>query len=305
MESQCQESGGCGPRETRRKRREATSGKERKGSGYKTGSSWTTAEDEYLMEQVAEVKNGNWRIVCKRMNKRFLHVRRTGVECKVRFESLPKVSSGTLWTANEDLALLCACCAGVPDWPRISRTIPTHELHELKRRLQELLHEVAVGAKRGELRLRGPTTPCERLQVFLSVKLLCEAVRHSQLSCDEAGETVRSLQPTQEECLRLLDGVDGHETSERRPQWTLQRLTTYIETVLEKLENSLPTPPSDSNPNPEPQQDSGLDEVMHGPRVGQAEGLSLPWQYWWLPAYVVGYQCYVLALCYVIPPAQP
>jgi hypothetical protein len=318
MESKCEERGECRGTERGRKRREASTAKGGKRTGCQAGGEWTAAEDEYLMAQVALVKNGNWRIVCKRLNKRFSHVRRTGQECKVRFEALPKVSSGTIWTANEDLALLCGCCNGDPNWASISRAIPTHDLHELKRRLQELLHDVAVGAKGGEVEQRGHVTPCERLQVFMSVQLLCEALDNPGHSFEEVRSALDTTHPTQEECLKLLDAL---ETSETRPRWTRRTLTVYIDTVLEKLENTIPMQlqlqSQTQNPNPNQNQtqnqnqnpnlspDPDLDQVMHRPRAPPETGLPLPLQYWWLPAYIVGYQCYVLALCYVVPPAQP
>ena len=110
---------------------------------------WTAEEDKCLQSEVQRVKHGNWRIVCKNLNKRGKGPRRSPAECRLRWNSLQAAQERREpWTPAEKLILLYEFRASHAEPASLRNLLPTRE--NPQQQFQEMLLEVASKARPSE-----------------------------------------------------------------------------------------------------------------------------------------------------------
>lgn len=97
---------------------------------------WSKEEDAFIMSEIMNM-GINWKILNKRLSKKFKNANKTYFDCMTRWEYL--TNSINSWTDNENLILYITFCQNPNNWSIISSMIPEkqfvkeHLLNELEK----------------------------------------------------------------------------------------------------------------------------------------------------------------------------
>ena len=144
-------------------------------------TTWTSLEDEVLMELVGKTEHVKWKSVSKQLNCQFSHAKRTTKECRSRWKLIQaEAAEEKLWDSNEEISLLYALYHTEDLESYSLRTKNIDQIRKHLRAIGRRLIKQIRGVKEWNV---DKTTPIDVFKVFFysSVLLRCMTKESSKL----------------------------------------------------------------------------------------------------------------------------
>ena len=229
---------------------------------------WTLEEDAFMRSEVNEMKTVNWKVISKRMNKKFKG-NKTSRSCRLRWKEILVPAPEKEWSENEELVLVMSCFYHSQDWDGIALLINNRK--DVKEHFAEWIERIAKMAKaeRGE-----EGKPLNKLQIMVGVLMLLEAISKEGCEFSEVTEIVQATGVSELNCFNLLNATIAGEQ-----EWNRERLEAYVDTVMDKIQEQVEALGGDKS--------SELDDLIH-PRTEPPRP-----RYYMFPITYMGQECYL------------
>ncbi len=259
---------------------------------------WTPEEDLVLQQHAASAdgKSVSWPAVCRAINKRFKHVRRTSKQCQERMRVILSQADLEEWTVNEELILLCLLHIHRSEWAEhaaefISKRSRKGMEEHVGTQVRETIERIKDTREKGEKAAKGKSTPIEKLQTYVLLSVFLRQFVGGATEWPAIAEQLRADGVAESDCLEYLKKISSDTAP---PAATREALNEYVEDVMEKVQNRMLELAAGNK-----EEDDGLEELFHQrPDDGHAPQQAIHFQI--LSPNMTGREQYLISI-YFLP----
>jgi len=227
---------------------------------------WTTEEDALLLQEIEQSKNQNWKMLSRKLNKKFKGKPKTPLDCQLRFQVL-KNDSAKPWTIEEELILYISYYQNQQNcWESLKLLLPNHKNHQEFFMSNLLKYQEKM--KKGE-----PIKTVKPSDILIQILML-------KFIWDSIGLNEKII-VTNENCREFASQILPNLS-----EITKEKYDIYTENLIEKFINNV----NKSQTNFENEEDELMHERPESPVHEPARQ-----QYFWVPVSYGGREMFFLA----------